>query len=97
MATINTQRTSAFWAATRALDCAIDNALEHSSSAASGTTFVPAHLVGSARVPAYRRLGPVTIVDSDGNETRLGQDRTREMLAAAALFGILVWAAARSR
>jgi hypothetical protein len=51
--------------------------------------------VASGRSQAYRRLGPVSIVDADGNETRLGRDRTRDIVIAAAILGVIVWALAR--
>ncbi len=96
MATLDTHQTSSFHTAARALDHAIDAALEHAPTYASGTTFVPADLAGSGRLQAYRRLGPVTIVDADGNETRLTQDRTLELLAAAVAVGVLLWAFSRN-
>jgi hypothetical protein len=90
MATLDTARTSAFIAASRILDEAIDAAIDGAASHASGTTFVPAHLAATGHVGAYRRLGPVTIVDADGNELRLARDRTLPMLIAASAAVLLV-------
>lgn len=47
------------------------------------------------RLRSYQRSGPVSVVDVDGNETRLPQDRSREVLVAAVLAGLLVWIAPR--
>ncbi len=95
MATLETPPSSAFEAASRALDHAISTAVEHAPSHASGTTFIPADLVGSGRFREYRRLGPVSIIDSNGNETRLSQDRTIEFWIATIAIGAIVWALAR--
>jgi L-lactate utilization protein LutB len=64
-------------------------------SHASGTTFVPADLAASGRVSAYRRLGPVSIVDSEGNEIRLPQDHLREVLVAVVAIGVFLWLVSR--
>ncbi len=95
MATVDTYRTGAFRAAAEVLDHAIDAAFEGRPTHSSGTTFVPADLTGTGRLAAYRRLGPVSIVDADGNETRLGQDRMREMFLLVAAVGVLLWVASR--
>jgi hypothetical protein len=94
MATVDS-RTGAFHAASRALDHAIDSAVEGRPTHPSGTTFVPADLAASGHVRSYRRLGPVSVVDSDGNETRLPQDHTRELVIAGVLIALVVWAVAR--
>jgi hypothetical protein len=49
---------------------------------------------GDGRHPD-RRLGPVSIIDADGNETRLPQDHFREIAVVALLAGIVLWALAR--
>lgn len=95
MATVEGSRTSATVAASRALEHAIDSALAGTPSHSSGTTFVPADLAGTGRVASYRRLGSVSIVDAEGNETRLPQDHAREMIVAALVAGFLLWALAR--
>jgi hypothetical protein len=95
MATVDSSRTGAFRAAARALDRAIDAAIEGRSTHTFGTTFIPADLAASGRVRAYRGLGPVSIVDADGNETRLGRERTRDFVVAAAIVGLLIWALSR--
>jgi hypothetical protein len=95
MATVDSSRTGAFRAAARGLDRAIDAAVEGRATHTSGTTFIPADLVATGRVPAYRRLGPVSIVDADGNETRLGRERTRDFVLAVAIAGLLIWALSR--
>ncbi len=95
MATLDTTRTSAFLAASRVLDQAIEAALEHRPTHASGTTFVPADIAGSGRIAAYRRLGPVSVVDADGNEIRLPQDRTLEIVLGVVAVGVLAWALSR--
>jgi hypothetical protein len=95
MATVDSRRTSAFRAASRALDHAIETAVSGTPSHASGTTFVPANLAGSNRVSSYRRLGPVSVVDSEGNETRLPQDHFREIALALVVLGAVVWALSR--
>lgn len=95
MATVEPTHTSAFRAASRALDAAIDAALNGEPRHPSGTTFVPADLAGTGRVKSYSRLGPVSIVDADGNETRLPQDHTRELVLLALVLGVAVWIAAR--
>jgi hypothetical protein len=96
MATVDRTRSGAFVAASRALDAAIEAVLEGEAGRASGTTFVPADLARTDRLSWYRRLGPVSIVDAEGNETRLPRDRTREFLLGAALVGILAWIAGRA-
>ncbi len=95
MATLDSSRTGAFHAASRALDHAIDAAVEGKPIYPSGTTFVPADLAVTGRLSSYRRLGPVSIVDADGNETRLGQDRFRELAVATVVIGVLIWAISR--
>jgi hypothetical protein len=95
MATIGSPRTNAFLAASRALDRAIETAIAGTPSHPSGTTFVPAHLAASGRLPSYRRLGPVSVVDADGNETRLSHDRFWEIALAAVIAGVLLWALGR--
>jgi hypothetical protein len=82
-------------AASRALDRAIEAAIGGAPSHPSGTTFVPADLAASGRVPAYRRLGPVSIVDADGNEMRLPQDHLWEIAVVALIAGVVLWALAR--
>jgi hypothetical protein len=37
----------------------------------------------------------VSIIDADGNETRVGRERTRDVVIAAAVVGLIVWALAR--
>ena len=91
MATVDRTRSGAFRAASRALDAAIDAVLEGDAHHPSGTTFVPADIADTARLRSYKRLGPVSIVDADGNETRLPQDRTREFLIAAAAVGLILF------
>jgi hypothetical protein len=95
MATVDSPRTSAFYAASRALDRAIESAISGTPSHPSGTTFVPADLAATGRVPSYRRLGSVSIVDADGNETRLSQDRFWEIALAAVIAGVVLWALGR--
>lgn len=95
MATLDPTRTSAFRAAARALDHAIDAAIDGRPGAPAGTTFVPADLVRSGRLTSYRRLGPVSVVDADGNEIRLPRDHTRELALAVVLVGLVVWAVSR--
>src|SRR3954452_17550450 len=95
MATVEPTHTSAFRATSRALDAAIDAALSGDPRHPSGTTFVAADLAGTGRVKSYMRLGPVSIVDGDGNETRLPQDHTREFVLLALIVGVAVWIAAR--
>ena len=95
MATVDPTRSSAFRAASRALDAAIEAIIDGEVGRASGTTFVPADLARAGRLKAYARLGPVSIVDAEGNETRLPQDRTREMVAVAVIVGVVVWIAVR--
>ena len=95
MATVDSPRTNAFLAASRALDRAIETAVSGTPSHPSGTTFVPADLAASGRLPAYRRLGPVSIVDADGNETRLSHDRFWGIALAVVIAGALFWALAR--
>lgn len=95
MATLDSPRTSAFHAASRALDHAINAAIDGVPSHASGTTFVPSDLASTGRVGTYRRLGPVSIVDSEGNETRLPQDHSREIVLALVIIGLLALLASR--
>lgn len=95
MATVESSRSSAFRAASRALGHAIDTAVEGRPIHPSGTTFVPADLASSPRLSGHRRLGPVSIVDAEGNETRLRQDHTREIVLAVAVIGLVVWALSR--
>lgn len=95
MATVDRTRTNAFWAATRALDRAIDTASAGRPIHRSGTTFVPANLAASDRLSAYRKVGPVSVVDADGNETRLPMYRTSEIVAGLVVLGLLVWALIR--
>ncbi|MGH2762471.1 MAG: hypothetical protein ACRDL4_06530 [Thermoleophilaceae bacterium] len=95
MATVENSRSSAFRAASRALDHAIEAAVDGSPIHPSGTAFVPADLAASARLSGYRRLGPVSIVDAEGNETRLRQDHTREIALAVTMIALVVWALAR--
>ena len=96
MATVDRTRSGAFVAASRALDGAIEAVLGGEVGRPSGTTFVPADIARTEHLRWYRRLGPVSIVDADGNETRLPRDRTREFLLGAALVGVLVWIAGRA-
>jgi hypothetical protein len=95
MATVDSPRTAPFRAAARALDHAIDSAINGMPSHASGTTFVPADLAGSGRITAYRRIGPVSIVDAEENETRLPPDHSREIAIAILFIGVAVWLLAR--
>src|SRR5918996_1609124 len=95
MAAVESTRTSAFRAASRALDHAIEAAVDGSPIYRSGTTFVPADLAASGRLNSYRRLGAVSIVDAEGNETRLRQYHSREIVLAVAVLGLVVWAFAR--
>ena len=95
MATIDSSRTNAFRAGSRALDRAIESAIAGIPTHASGTTFVPADLAASGRVGSYRRVGPVSIVDAEGNEIRLPQDHLREIAIALVIAGVVVWALAR--
>ncbi len=95
MATVDSPRTSAFRAATRALDHAIDSAINAVPSHTSGTTFVPADLAGSGRISSYRRIGPVSIVDAEGNETRLAQDHFREITIVVVCIGVALWLLSR--
>src|SRR5947209_897921 len=95
MATVDSPRTGAFRAATRALDHAIESAIGGAPSHASGTTFVPADLAASGRVSTYRRMGPVSIVDAEGNETRLPQDHFREIAIALVVIGVAAWLLSR--
>ena len=44
---------------------------------------------------AYRRLGPVSIVDADGNEMRVPQDHFREIAVALVIAGLVIWALSR--
>jgi hypothetical protein len=46
-------------------------------------------------VPVYRRLGPVSIVDAEGNETRLAQGHFWEIAVAAVIAGVVLWALTR--
>ena len=95
MATVGRTRSGAFDAASRALDAAIEAVLEGEGRHPPGTTFAPADLARPESLKAYRRLGPVSIVDADGNEIRLARDRTREMIIGAALVGLVAWIASR--
>jgi hypothetical protein len=95
MASVEPTHSSAFRSASRALDAAIDSVLDGDHRYPSGTTFVPADLAATGRVKSYARLGPVSIVDADGNETRLPQDRMREIVLIALLLGVAAWIAAR--
>jgi hypothetical protein len=95
MATIDRPRSGAFHGAASALDHAIESAIDGAPSHASGTTFVPADLAGSGHISAYRRLGPVSIVDADGNETRLPQDRFRQLAVALVIAGVVAWLLSR--
>jgi hypothetical protein len=95
MATVDSSRSSAFRAASRALDHAIDAAVEGSPIHPSGTTFIPADLTASGRLSSYRRLGPVSIVDADGNETRFRRDHTRDIALAVVVIGLVMWALGR--
>ncbi len=95
MATLDSPRTGAFHAAARALDDAIDSAIKGVPSHVPGTTFVPADLAGTGRVAMYRRTGPVTIVDAEGNETRLSQDHLRETAIALLVIGVVAWLLSR--
>jgi hypothetical protein len=95
MATVEPTHSSAFRAASRALDAAIDTILEADPRYPSGTTFVPADLAGAGHVKSYARIGPVSIIDADGNETRLPQDHTRELVLIVLVVSVAVWVAAR--
>jgi hypothetical protein len=95
MATLDSTRSGAFRAASRLLDSAIEGAERGEFTHPSGTTFVPADIASSPRLKAYRRIGPVSIVDAEGNEVRLPTDRTREVVLVAALIGIAIWVFAR--
>jgi hypothetical protein len=97
MATLDTTRSSAFRAASHALDDAIDATLDGGPLRPSGTTFVPADLASSGRYRTYRRLGPVSIVAPDGTETPLAQTRAVDPLALLIAVGALVWLVARLR
>lgn len=97
MATLDSTRTSAFLAASRGLDHAIEAVIEGNPVHASGTTFVPADLAEPGRLSAYRRLGPVSVVDGEGNEIRLPRDHSREVAIALGLIGLAVWVLARRR
>jgi hypothetical protein len=77
---------SAFRAATRALDRAVEAAVEGTPTHPSGTTFVPADVAERGRLTLYRRLGPVSIVDADGNEIRLRQYRASAATAGLTLM-----------
>jgi len=95
MATLDAARSGAFRAAARALDHAVESAVAGTPSHVSGTTFVPADLAGSGHMDAYRRLGPVSIVDADGNEMRVPQDHFREIAVALVIAGLVIWALSR--
>jgi hypothetical protein len=95
MATVGSARTNAFWAASRALDRAIESATGGRPIHPSGTTFVPANLADSERLSAYRRRGPVSVVDADGNETRLPMSRASDVIVGLAILGLIVWAVVR--
>lgn len=95
MATVDSPHTSAFRAASRALDHAIEAAIGGTPSHVSGTTFVPSDLAATGRVGAYRRVGPVSIIDSEGNETRLSQDYSREIVIALVIIVVVALLASR--
>lgn len=95
METLDPPRTSTFRAATNALERAIEAEVSGRASHASGTTFVPADLAGSGRLDTYRRLGPVTIVDADGNQTIVPKATSREMIVLALIAGAALWMLAR--
>jgi hypothetical protein len=73
------------------LDHAIEAAISGTPSHPSGTTFVPADLAGTGRLSAYRRLGPVSIVDSEGNETRLAENGLRDIVVVLIIAGVVAW------
>ncbi len=74
--------TSAFRAASRALDHAIEAAVEGDPTHASGTTFVPAELAEGRRLSMYRRLGPVSVVDGNGEEAHYPGTTTARSLSS---------------
>lgn len=94
MATLEETRSSAFRAASRSLDHAIDAAIAGTPSHASGTTFVPADLTTAGRISSYRRLGPVSVVDADGDENLRSQDHSRDIVIALIVAGV-IWALIR--
>jgi hypothetical protein len=47
-------------------------------------------LAGSGRLDAYRRLGRVSVVDADGNQTVLTKDHSKEIIVAL-LIGGVIW------
>jgi hypothetical protein len=94
MATLEETRSSAFRAASRALDHAIDAAIAGTPSHPSGTTFVPADLVTTGRINSYRRRGQVTIVDADGDENLRSRDHSRDIVVALIVAGV-IWALIR--
>jgi hypothetical protein len=71
---VTTPPSAAFHAASRALDAAVDSVVDGVETRASGTTFVPADLARDEHIARYRKTGPVTVVDAEGNEVRLGRD-----------------------
>lgn len=95
MATVDTPRSAAFRAASRALDHAIESTIAGKPTHASGTTFVPADLAGSGHIGTYHRLGPVSIIDAEGNETRLPQDHLRGLGVVLLIAGLVAWALSR--
>jgi hypothetical protein len=96
MATLDSTRSAAFHAASRALDAAIDSVVEGVDMHASGTTFVPADVVNDERIARYRKTGPVTIVDAEGNQVRLERDHSaRQLVLVAVVAGMIAWALAR--
>lgn len=95
MATLDSTHTSAFRAASRALDHAIEAAVAGEPTHASGTTFVPAELAEGRRLSMYRRLGPVSVFDGNGEETRHPRDYNRETVVALGLIGLAVLLLAR--
>lgn len=55
----------------------------------------PLTLAGSGHLEAYRRLGPVSIVDADGNQTQMSKATGREMIVLALIAGAALWILAR--
>jgi hypothetical protein len=97
MAAIDSTRSNAFAAASRALDHAIEAMVDGRASHPSGTTFVPADLARDDSIAKYRKTGPVTIVDADGNETRLGRGKPGVEIILWIIVGAAVaWALRRS-
>src|SRR3954452_15459390 len=96
MAAVDSTRSAAFHAASRALDAAIETVVDGVETHASGTTFVPADLTNDERIAHYRKTGPVTIVDGDGNQVRLGRDHwTRDLIIVGTVVGVITWAITR--